>query len=154
MDLSAAFGPRTEERLSQLNSRTAQLARQHLALIANDPVLAEGGYSVTLGDTYRTSEQQLARYRDGGGAPPGRSYHEFRAAYDLNIVDANGRFVSDPQDPGLIRMGQLGLSVGLQWGGRFTTRIDMYHFEFSGGVPIGVFRARYQGGLDPYTGGH
>jgi RHS repeat-associated protein len=154
MDLNAAFGPRTEERLSQLNSRTAQLARQHLALIANDPVLAEGGYSVTLGDTYRTSEQQLARYRDGGGAPPGRSYHEFRAAYDLNIVDANGRFVSDPQDPGLIRMGQLGLSVGLQWGGRFTTRIDMYHFEFSGGVPIGVFRARYQGGLDPYTGGH
>src|SRR5438046_1562854 len=78
----------------------------------------------------RSRQAALAadRTRTRPAAPPGRSKHEVGLAYD---VRANGLTPAQIQ-----RIGELGESIGLRWGGRFTPRPDPNHFEAWSARPV------------------
>lgn len=71
---------------------------------------------------YRSRTAQLELYRNRANnpypvAPPGRSYHEYRRAFDV---------VGPPNE--LAQAGAIWESWGGRWGGRFRN-LDPIHFE-------------------------
>jgi len=104
-----------------LDAAFEPLALEHrkLALEAGLP------FEFVSGRRSRSRQAALAadRTRTRPAAPPGRSKHEVGLAYDLR---ASGLTPAQLQ-----RLGELGESIGLRWGGRFTPRPDPNHFEAS-----------------------
>jgi LAS superfamily LD-carboxypeptidase LdcB len=76
---------------------------------------------------YRSAKLQgilYRRYLNGGpiAAPPGRSKHQFRLAFDLHVSDRSY----------LEYLGKLWEEAGGTWGGRFK---DPVHFDYRGPLP-------------------
>lgn len=98
--------------LSELDPRIAPYARYLVSLFP--------GLTVT--SVYRSPSEQLELYRNRARnrypvAPPGKSYHEFRRAWDM---------VGPPRE--LERAGRVWESMGGTWGGRFR-HLDPIHFQ-------------------------
>jgi hypothetical protein len=84
-------------------------------------------------------QAQLVRWRDEAVAagepsyqvaPFGKSYHEVGAAFDTAITK---RPASMSLDTARTRLGRLGESIGLTWGGSWTPgNRDIFHFELKG----------------------
>jgi hypothetical protein len=77
---------------------------------------------LTVTSVYRSITEQLELYRNRARnpypvAPPGRSYHNYRRAWDM---------VGPPED--LAAAGRVWESWGGTWGGRFN-RLDPIHFQ-------------------------
>lgn len=94
------------------------------------------GIPVVMVNAYRTAEQQLALYRKGRTTPGAivtdtlLSYHQYRRAFDLAILDANHQPSWDRSlEPYYHRVGLIGESIGWRWGGRFKLA-DLGHFEY------------------------
>lgn len=95
-------------------------------------------------------QRQLERWRDEAVArgeawypvaPAGRSFHPNGGAFDVDI----GAHREVNTDAAYLRLGQLGESIGLTWGGRFTGqqsrtsgilggRGDPFHFQLRGNL--------------------
>ena len=92
----------------------------------------ELGYTVTLGEAYRTPEQALLNAQHGTGIV--HSLHTLRLAIDLNFFKAGG-YVADGSQ--LADVGAWWKTLGpmYRWGGDFHTRPDGNHFSLS---PDGV----------------
>jgi hypothetical protein len=90
------------------------------------------GYTVTLGEAYRTPEQALLNAQHGTGIV--HSLHIYRLAIDLNFFK-DGAYVSDGSK--LADVGAWWKTLGPRyfWGGDFATRPDGNHFSLS---PDGV----------------
>lgn len=94
------------------------------------------GYQLTLGEAYRTPEQQKI-YMDTGKSKTILSKHLDRLAIDLNLW-LNGKYVTDEE--AYKPLGEYWESIGGRWGGRFgdnpaTEKIegwDAGHFEYGG----------------------
>lgn len=97
----------------------------------------------------RTMEEQRTIYEQGRGKPgpvvtaaePGDSYHNYGLAFDaapkayLSLPDWN------PQGPAWEILGRIGESLGLEWGGRWSTP-DKPHFQVPSGLaPIADLKA-------------
>lgn len=106
-----------------------EFAQSVAKLIAHAPSL---GYTVTLGEAYRTPEQALLNAQHGTGIV--HSLHTLRLAIDLNFFKDNA-YVADGSH--LADVGQWWKALGPRycWGGDFTTRPDGNHFSLS---PDGV----------------
>jgi peptidoglycan LD-endopeptidase CwlK len=80
---------------------------------------------------YRTAEEQHKLFLEGKSKCDGyqrRSKHQDWLAVDLGIVNAEGTdFLWT--DPRYAKLGELGESLGLTWGGRWDSLGDVYHFE-------------------------
>lgn len=120
---SFAFSSGLKPELNQLASSLIEKAK-------------EQGINLILTSGYRTSEQQQRLYDQGRltegpvitNAKPGKSKHEIGEAFDVAVIDENGR-PSWPEDNSLWkRIGDIGKSIGLVWGGEFKTP-DRPHFE-------------------------
>lgn len=118
------------ERLAGLLPEARELAERHIALCE-----AEG---IELLVTYgcRSLSEQKALYAKGRTAPgkvvtnarPGFSWHNFGRAYDVAIM-TGGK--PDWKSKTYARIGELGKSIGLTWGGDFkSVRGDYGHFEY------------------------
>lgn len=108
----------SEAKLAEVNPALAQLVRQMSADVAS-----RGG-SLRVVSGFRSYQQQAALYANRGSNPnpvaaPGTSLHEQGLAVDLSWSGVSESYV-----------GQLGESLGLRWGGRFTQR-DPGHFELT-----------------------
>jgi len=110
-DLSQEFRPKAERLLAKL---------------------AEAGLCVMIIDTLRTHDEQIENIKKGvswtlnsrhltGNAIDLVPY----AQYELHGPD---KLQWDASDPAWLRMGVIGESLGLVWGGRWKQR-DMGHFE-------------------------
>jgi peptidoglycan LD-endopeptidase CwlK len=81
--------------------------------------------------TYRSQAEQDALYAQGRTAPGKKvtwtrhSKHAARKAFDIAVLK-NGKISWDPEDYQVI--GEIGESVGLVWGGRWSTP-DYPHFQ-------------------------
>lgn len=82
----------------------------------------------------------------------GQSYHNFGAAYDIAIFDSNGNYISNGAAPQYQQAGQIGKSIGLEWGGDWTSIKDYPHFQISNGISESVMNQRFLAGKDIYTG--
>lgn len=97
--------------------------------------------------TYRTIEEQNALYAQGRTKPGnivtnakgGSSYHNYRLAFDAVPV-INGKINWD-DEKAFKKMGAIGTSVGLEWGGNWPTFKDTPHFQWTGGLSISDLRA-------------
>lgn len=106
------------------------------------------GISLVVTQGYRSSVDQNKLYQQGRTtpgpivtkAPAGSSWHEFRRAFDVAVLD-NGH-PTWPNDQSLWNhIGAIGKSQGLEWGGDWTTIKDLPHFQFTRGETLAQARA-------------
>jgi D-alanyl-D-alanine dipeptidase len=74
-------------------------------------------------------------------APPGSSWHNFGLAFDVAVLDANGKTTWPEDDALWHRIGGIGKALGLDWGGDFHTIKDRPHFEYHPNMSLAMARA-------------
>lgn len=103
------------------------------------------GITVSLTQGYRSIAYQNSLYAQGrkcGGqvvtnAKGGQSYHNFGLAFDVFVgdwntkVDKNGNGKSDWTE-----VGEIGESIGLEWGGNWKDFVDLPHFQYTYGLTL------------------
>lgn len=102
---------------------------------------AEAGLSVTIYSTFRDHESQNDLYAQGRTKPGkivtkakgGDSFHNWRVAFDA-APTVDGK-IDWNDSKAFEKMGAIGESVGLEWGGRWKFK-DMPHFQFTGGLSL------------------
>jgi hypothetical protein len=114
--------------MSQLQEEFAQAAAKLIQKAV------ELGYTVTLGEAWRTPEQALLNEEHGTGIA--HSLHIYRLAIDLNFF-RDGAYVTDGAK--LADVGAWWKTLGPRycWGGDFTHLPDGNHFSLS---PDGVVK--------------
>ncbi len=89
----------------------------------------EQGYSCTLGEAYRTTEQ--AKINAGKGKGSANSLHCDRLAIDINIFDPKGNLLSEKKDLSIFGAKWEELHECNNWGGNFKYLVDCVHFSLS-----------------------
>lgn len=105
---------------------------------------AEEGFEIRVISTFRDAEFQNHLYAQGRTRPGdvvtwvvgGYSNHNYRRAFDIGVF-VNGKYMRE--HPGYNKVGPLGESLGLAWGGRWR-KPDRPHFEFMEGYTTADFR--------------
>ena len=112
--------------------------------------------------TFRSVEEQNSKYmrgRDSDGhiidknkvityVNGGNSWHQYGLAVDLVFYKDNYRWTWSMSPFEWNRLGAIGESVGLTWGGRFSKMYDGPHFQLTGNLKIGEAKDFYmKGGL-------
>jgi peptidoglycan L-alanyl-D-glutamate endopeptidase CwlK len=120
---------------------TPEVAARAEALIA----LAAGrGVLIFITEGYRTFSRQLDLFKLGPAvtkALPGQSWHNWGLAFD--IAFQGDKPYEGPWDI----VGQLGESLGLEWGGRWTQPADKTHFQLTAGYDRDQLLKLYPKGL-------
>lgn len=98
----------------------------------------------------RTMAKQNELYEQGRSKPGkivtnvrgGYSYHNYGLAFDVCVCDiANGKLVPNWNvDQRWKRVGEIGQSIGLEWGGDWTSIKDYPHFQYTFGLSIAQLR--------------
>ena len=102
----------------------------------------EEGLKIGISETYRTVERQDYLYEQGRTRPGNiityargsskSSYHQWGLAFDV-FQNIKGK----EYDPDVLkRVGEIGESIGLEWGGRFKGFVDTPHFQYTFGLTI------------------
>lgn len=95
------------------------------------------GLIIGIGESFRTKEEQDALYAKGRTAPgnivtnaKGSSYsshHQWGTAFDIYRNDGNGVYTDG--DGFFAKVGKIGKSIGLEWGGDWKSPVDKPHFQ-------------------------
>jgi len=95
------------------------------------------GLKIAIGETFRTVSEQDALYAQGRTAPgnkvtnaPGStysSYHQWGTAFDFYRNDGQGAYNEAGDFFG--KVGAIGVSIGLEWGGNWKSPVDKPHFQ-------------------------
>lgn len=136
--------PQSERFIAQLKTAVQPKARELLQRAINK------GIPLVVTQAYRDSSEQARLYAQGRttpgsivtNAPPGWSWHEYRLAFDVAVLDqATGR-ATWPNDNALwAQIGTAGKAAGLEWGGDWTGIVDRPHLQLTMGTPIALARA-------------
>lgn len=105
------------------------------------------GLNMKIIDTYRSKERQDYLYEQGR-TRPGQivtnakgsdmsSYHNWRLAFDC-IQNVPGK---EYDDAFLKKLGKIGQSIGLEWGGGWSSFKDSPHFQYTFGLSIKDLKA-------------
>jgi phage tail protein X len=145
---SAGAPPPPLDPAAALNRR--RLAGLHPILATRAASLIElcahSGIALLITQGIRTVAEQDALYAQGRSRPGkivtwargGQSYHNYGLAFDFVPLDALGKADWDVRHPAWQRTAELGESVGLEWGGRWSPKKrDMPHFQYTCGHAIG-----------------
>jgi peptidoglycan L-alanyl-D-glutamate endopeptidase CwlK len=108
------------------------------------------GIDVLITSTYRDFEKQNALYAVGRTKPgkivtnarAGQSFHNWRVAFDA-VPRRGGKPVwNTAGEDGKLweKIGAIGESVGLEWGGRWKKFPDYPHFQFTNGRSLADFQ--------------
>ena len=95
------------------------------------------GLIIGIGESFRTKEEQDALYAKGRTAPgnivtnaKGSSYsshHQWGTAFDIYRNDGMGVYTDS--DGFFAKVGKIGKSIGLEWGGDWKSPVDKPHFQ-------------------------
>lgn len=85
------------------------------------------GYKCTFGESYRTHEQALIYAKLGKGISD--SNHCYRLAIDINLFDKNNQYLHNVKDYEEYGKFWENLNQFNEWGGRWKSRPDPFHFE-------------------------
>ena len=98
---------------------------------------AKQGLKIAIGETYRTVAEQDALYAQGRTTPGNKvtnaqgstysSYHQWGTAFDIYRNDGQGAYNEAGNFFG--RVGEIGVSIGLEWGGNWKSPVDKPHFQ-------------------------
>lgn len=106
------------------------------------------GISIIITQGYRSIAEQNALYAQGRTKPGsvvtnakgGYSYHNFKLAIDFAVLDSDGS-VNWNVDRRWREVGAIGQSLGLEWGGAWTSFKDYPHFQLTFGLSMAQLRA-------------
>ncbi|PYX53912.1 MAG: peptidase M15 [Acidobacteria bacterium] len=135
---------RSERNIKTLNPKVQPLAR---ALI--ETATAQG-INVKVIASLRTYDEQNALYAQGRTKPGrivtkakgGQSNHNFGTAFDVGIFSADSQKYFG-ESPDYAKVGVIGESLGLEWGGRWKF-VDEPHFQFNQGRSLAQLRTAYE----------
>jgi peptidoglycan L-alanyl-D-glutamate endopeptidase CwlK len=121
---------RSERVISTLHARLRDKARQLVQRAAL------GGIKIKIISGLRTYDEQNALYAQGRtssgkivtNARGGYSNHNFGVAFDVGVFSADGSKYID-ESPSYKIVGQLGKSLGFEWGGDWSSIQDQPHFQ-------------------------
>ena len=148
--------------LNQLHPKVKELALKHIAKCK------EAGIDLLIYCTYRSIAEQNEIYKKGrtipgnpcwcGGkenkvgtckkhplglkptnAKGGQSFHNYHVAYDCGPM-IGGNVAWNREDL-FKKVGTIGESLGLEWGGHFKSIVDLPHFQYTGGLTLKDFQA-------------
>ena len=95
------------------------------------------GLLIGIGECFRTVAEQDALYAKGRTAPgsivtnaKGSSYsshHQWGTAFDIYRNDGTGAY--NDSDGFFSKVGTIGVKIGLEWGGNWTSPVDKPHFQ-------------------------
>jgi hypothetical protein len=143
-----------QQRLANLCPSLATRARAMLDLCA------KAGLAILVTQGLRTWEEQDDLYAIGRTTPPigkqhvvtnakgGQSFHNFGLAFDIVVLDSIGKADWDTNHPGWNMAARIGKSVGLEWGGDFTSLKDLPHYQYTCGISLDRCRQLFPGGLE------
>ncbi|MBS4191179.1 M15 family metallopeptidase [Bacillus sp. FJAT-49705] len=108
---------------------------------------SEGIY-ILITHGFRSFAEQDALYAQGRtvagkivtNAKGGYSYHNFGLAFDFCVLDDPTK-INWNVDSRWKRVGTIGESLGLEWGGRWTGFVDYPHFQLTFGLSLADLRA-------------
>lgn len=104
------------------------------------------GIDVAITSTYRSDDEQNALYAQGRTTPgnvitnakAGQSMHNYKCALDFCPL-TNGNF--NWNDKALFyKVGNIGKSCGFEWGGDWTSFLDLPHLQFTAGYTLEDFQ--------------
>lgn len=121
----------TSQRIATLQPSLQSLAREHVRRVKN-----ELGLDLYLTQGHRSPEAQSALSSVVTSAKAWLSWHQYGLAYDVTLA---GKVPDDVPKSTWEQIGAIGESLGLGWGGRWTSP-DRPHFEWHPGYTI---RAAY-----------
>jgi peptidoglycan L-alanyl-D-glutamate endopeptidase CwlK len=119
---------RSERNIAALLPEVQPIAR---ALVQK---AAANGIAIKIISGLRSYAEQDALYAKGRTAPGpkvtnargGYSNHNFGIAFDVGVFSGNSYV---PESPKYKAVGVLGMDLGLEWGGNWTSNVDQPHFQ-------------------------
>ena len=131
-----------------INSRNIEYLHPKIQVLASKliEVAQQNNIKLIITSTYRDFDSQDDLYAQGRTKPgkivtnarAGESFHNFKVAFDVAPV-VEGKIVWN--DGALWdKIGALGESLGLEWGGSWESFKDKPHFQFTGGLTLEDFR--------------
>lgn len=126
--------------INLLLPKVRQMTSEFLAKCASQ------GIQVIVTSTYRSSEEQDKLYAQGRTSPGnvvtnakgGSSFHNWKVALDFCPVK-NG--VAQWNDKALFtKIGQIGKTCGFEWGGDWTSFLDLPHLQYTAGYTLQDFQ--------------
>jgi peptidoglycan L-alanyl-D-glutamate endopeptidase CwlK len=105
------------------------------------------GIEVLITSTYRDNESQNALYAQGRTTPGkrvtnakgGQSWHNHKCAFDF-VPIVHGKAMWD-DTRAFQRCGAIAQSIGLEWGGAWTSFKDLPHCQYTGGLTLADLQA-------------
>ncbi len=133
---------RAEKKLVGVHPLVATKARQLIERAYRE------GINVIITQGLRTVEEQNELYAQGRTKPGkivtnakgGYSYHNYGLAFDFAVLNDDGS-VSWNVDEKWKRVGAIGKSLGLEWGGDWKDFKDYPHFQYTFGLSLADLRA-------------
>lgn len=106
------------------------------------------GISIAITQGHRTIAEQDRLFAKGRSKPGkivtnakgGDSFHNYGAAFDFCIMKGNKPDWNDLAQ--YKKVGQVGLSLGLEWGGSWKKFRDYTHFQYTAGYSIQDFKRK------------
>lgn len=119
---SDAVDERSEKNIATLHERVRPYARALVNLAKSQ------GIDIKVISGLRTYEEQNALFAKGGvtKARGGYSNHNFGLAFDIGLFEGPHYISGSPQYKAI---GSLGIGLGLEWGGSWTSFVDEPHFQ-------------------------
>lgn len=143
-------------KIAELQESVRPLAENLLRLSA------DAGIPLKVVSAYRSPEAQQELKDSGRGVTNASallSFHNHRLAFDVVPLEYISLKDWNPSGSLWQRVGEIGKSAGLEWGGDWQKK-DLPHFQFSGGTPIRELKSYYEKfkeimpiKIEPTTGG-
>jgi peptidoglycan L-alanyl-D-glutamate endopeptidase CwlK len=107
---------------------------------------AEAGFTIIVSRGFRTPEEQNEYYAQGRTKPGsiitmvegGSSFHNYGAAFDIRPILSESE--ASKREEYYRRAGEIGMRLGLEWGGTWKEFLDLPHFQYTAGYSIDDFR--------------
>jgi peptidoglycan L-alanyl-D-glutamate endopeptidase CwlK len=144
-----AIDKRSQKNIASLHPDLQPLATR-LIETANDQ-----GINAKVISGLRTYEEQDELFAQGRTKPGkvvtkakgGQSIHNFGCAFDVGVFSEDGRTYHG-ESKHYKTLGQIGESLGLEWGGRWAGFVDEPHFQLTKGKTLAQMHAAKTAGKD------
>jgi len=147
---STSFDLRSEGNIQSLQPKAQEIARKFLKQV-NDKLGGDDLVIKIISGT-RTYAEQDALFAQGRTKFPGpvvtharggQSNHNFGVAWDIGIFDG-GKYI--PESPLYRKAGDIGKSLGLEWGGDWKSIQDEPHFQAIAESKLAQVRVEFEAG--------
>lgn len=117
---------------------------------------AQQGIQIRIISGTRTYAEQQALYDQGRTRPgkivtnakPGSSWHNHGVAFDIGVF-RDGSYIEE--SPAYRTVGQIGKSLGFEWGGDFQSIVDEPHFQMTNGKSLAQARELHEEGKTVFS---